>query len=317
MIFRCGRWASPADIQNMQATAMPTTRRTLFSRHRALLAIMDEAGDYAEPSMLIHLAFLLRQEARTAGGSAFFQFLPYKTGPHSFVLDQEARKLASAGLLDQQNDGSWALTRTGKQAACDLDVSVRADIRELVRRAANRSVDWLRHYVFDHYPWFTLNARSGGQIDRPVADIAVYTAGYEGLHVDGFLNGLLRVGIHRLVDVRNNPVARRFGFHGSTLNRLCQSVGIEYVHMPDLGIPSSMRANINAEGARERLLADYATKTLPERTQNIRHLTSLVRQQPTVLVCVEADPSCCHRASLAEMISDEARLTCKHLELQA
>lgn len=75
--------------------------------------------------------------------------------------------------------------------------------------------------VYREFPWYTLNSKNAARraASAPVASPAVYTVGYEGLMLDGLLDLLLRVGIKRLIDVRCNPVARRFGFHKSTLDR--------------------------------------------------------------------------------------------------
>ena len=88
-------------------------------------------------------------------------------------------------------------------------------------------------YVYRQYPWFTVNSKRQQNAARPVAALAVYTAGYEGQQVDAFLNMLMRNGIQQLLDVRNNPVSRRYGFHKTTLGRLCKSLDIEYVHRPN------------------------------------------------------------------------------------
>ena len=110
--------------------------------------------------------------------------------------------------------------------------------------------------VYRKYPWFTMNSDvlQKRTVKRPKAEPAVYTKiGYEGLMVDSLLDILLRKGISRLVDVRCNPIARRYGFHRSTLMGLCADLGIEYVHVASLGVPSAWRVNLSDSESGESL----------------------------------------------------------------
>ncbi|NJM48439.1 MAG: DUF488 domain-containing protein [Alkalinema sp. RU_4_3] len=71
------------------------------------------------------------------------------------------------------------------------------------------------------------------------------------------MNLLLESGISRLIDVRFNPISRRFGFHRSTLGRLCGFLGIDYQHLPELGIPGSEREDLGASSQYESLFSNY------------------------------------------------------------
>ena len=193
-------------------------------------------------------AFLLREEYPSHGGSSFYQFLPYKYGPFSFCLYQEASALVRDELLEESDRDRWKLTTAGARAANKAHPNVLTDVCSVIKAHAKKSSTELVDYVYERHPAFTINSEIRKLRMRPKADVAVYTAGYEGLLIDGFLNGLIRKGIARLIDVRNNPVSRRYGFHKSTLNRLCQNVGIEYVHFPELGIISRDRQDLDRPG---------------------------------------------------------------------
>lgn len=90
----------------------------------------------------------------------------------------------------------------------------------IVDRFSSQPVGRLLDHVHRHYPRFTINSGREQLAKCPEAQPAVHTAGYEGLTVGGFLDMLLRHGIGRVIDVRCNPVARRCGFHKSTLSPL-------------------------------------------------------------------------------------------------
>ena len=126
---------------------------------------------------------------------------------------------------------------------------------------------------------------------------------------------LLDAGIERLIDVRRNPFSRRFGFHKSTLQHSCEHVGIDYVHLPALGIASELREGLDDGGpaARAKLFRDYRTRLLPAVPKEVDHACRLIRERPSVLVCLEARPEDCHRSSLAEEIARRTGLPVVHL----
>jgi uncharacterized protein (DUF488 family) len=120
--------------------------------------------------------------------------------------------------------------------------------------------------------------------------------GYEGWQVDGFLNHLLECGIRQLIDTRNNPVSRSYGFHKKTLERLCQSVGIDYFHLPRLGIPPSLRKDLRTYQDYQVLFSTYENQLAES---DFKHVSALMKEKPSMLMCVEKDPKFCHRGRLA------------------
>ncbi|MBX3378428.1 MAG: DUF488 domain-containing protein [Phycisphaeraceae bacterium] len=309
----------PAPSRTIGVTAvgrLPDVRRKgrMLQRQRALLAFLDLAGGKATHTEVTKWAFLLRQETPSRGGSAFYQFVPYKYGPYSFCLFQEVAALARDGYLTE-SEHSWAITSAGAQASQAMDASVRSDAARVVRTHRARQRDDLINYVYERYPAFTVNSELRKLEQRPIANHAVFTAGYEGLLVDGFLNGLIRSGITRLIDIRNNPVSRRYGFHKTTLARLCGKLGIDYVHFPELGIASDQRQDLDEPGARQSLFDAYERATLPAQRESVARVGSLMREMASVLVCMEACHSQCHRSRLAGAVSATTGLKTRHLEL--
>jgi uncharacterized protein (DUF488 family) len=106
-----------------------------------------------------------------------------------------------------------------------------------------------------------------------------------------------------LVDVRNNPLSMKFGFSKSQLSKYCTSLGIQYVHFPELGIPSEYRQELNTQSDYEKLFESYRLKYLPNTTQSQIEVLNLLKQHKRiVLTCFEADVSKCHRNHLAEAV---------------
>lgn len=287
----------------------------MLHRQRTLLALLDLAGGSASHTALTKWAFLLREESPSRGGSAFYQFLPYKFGPYSFCVFQEIGALTRNGYISE-SASNWSLTDTGRVAAMSVPADVYADAKRIVGAHGRKRRDALVDYVYERFPSFTVNSEIRKLEVRPVASCAVYTAGYEGLLVDGFLNGMIRAGVNRLIDVRNNPVSRRYGFHKTTLARICGKLDIDYVHIPELGIQSDQRQDLDAPGARNRLFDRYEQTTLSSECDAIHRVAGLMQERPSVLVCMEACHTQCHRSRLATAVAAEAGLPIEHLEFR-
>jgi len=285
----------------------------MLNRQRVLVHLLKQAGRPVSKIDLMKWCFLLRNEMPSQGGPAFYHFLPYQYGPFSFCLYQEINQLVSDGVVDASGDNSWQVFGRG-DAADGLSNAVRDDAGRILRRFKEQSTSQLMDYVYKRYPWFTVNSKRKQHADRPVGPLAVYTAGYEGQQVDAFLNMLMRNGIQRLLDVRNNPVSRRYGFHKTTLARLCGFVDIEYIHRPELGIPRVLRQRLKTQADYESLFAKYEADVLIDQAGMVEEVLRLVRTKPTVLVCMESDPHMCHRSRLANVVSEGSDLPVRHLE---
>jgi uncharacterized protein (DUF488 family) len=131
--------------------------------------------------------------------------------------------------------------------------------------------------------------------------------------LDGFLNALIQHGIQCLVDVRNNPISRRYGFHKSTLSRLCKKLNIEYHHIPELGIPSSQREDLHTADDYKQLFIQYRRRTLLEQALSLKRASALLARKPSALLCMEANPASCHRSHLALELSKSSGLPVHHL----
>lgn len=287
----------------------------MITRQRVLLSILREAGGKASRMQVVKWAFLLCNEAVSQGGSAFYEFLPYKYGPFSFCLFQEASGLVRSGLLREVDEKDWALEAEGSAVATQLAPSVQEDVRRIVSRPASKRLSTLTAYVYERYPWFTVNSEREQRTIKPVAQPKIFTMGYEGMSLDGFLNGLLQAGIKCIIDVRSNPVSRRYGFHKTTLSRISKLVGIDYVHHPELGVPSESRRHLHHPEAYNALFRFYDQEVLEKQVQSLEEVSARLREHPSVLLCREADATFCHRSRLAIRLHDVTGLDTQHLEI--
>lgn len=120
-------------------------------------------------------------------------------------------------------------------------------------------------------------------------------------------------GVRRIIDVRSNPIARRYGFHKSTLQRLANYVGIDYQHQPTLGISPQERKDVTSKLQYDALFRRYEFKTLKQQSIAVESVSKSIAKTPSTLLCMERDPACCHRSRLANKLSQISGLPIKHL----
>ena len=286
----------------------------MLHRQKALLRILQQVGGTASRLQMMKWAFLLSCETPSHGGKTFYQFIPYRYGPYSFTLNQETDSLIRNGFLEKTLDNQWNLTPLGKNLDVTLPRDISKDICQISEIYGKLSEQKLINLIYDKYDWFTINSDLLGRRKgkRPVAEKLIYTAGYEGKTVDEFLNLLMESGISRLIDVRYNPISRRYGFHKSTLLRLCNSLKIDYQHLPNLGIAGSEREHLESDHQYKSLFENYRC-SLSSREQDLMNVSRLLKSEPSVLVCMEANPEYCHRNVLAQYLTNLIDMPIKHL----
>ena len=286
----------------------------MLHRQKALLSILQQVGGQASTLQMMKWAFLLGQETPSHGGKTFYHFIPYRYGPYSFTLNRETDTLIRNGFVEKADKKTWELTDCGREQSVELPKQIAQDITALTNQYGQLSGSELIDKVYAKYPWFTVNSdwAEKRREQRPIADKAIYTAGYEGKTVDEFLNLLMQSGLRRLIDVRFNPISRRYGFHKSTLKRLCNALDIDYQHLPGLGIPGSARADLDSTDSYLTLFKEYRCGLI-DRSNDMQTVISLLKAEPSVLVCMEANPDFCHRNVLAQHLAGMIDLPILHL----
>ncbi|MBX3729519.1 MAG: DUF488 domain-containing protein [Candidatus Sumerlaeia bacterium] len=287
----------------------------IFNRQKVVLALLQEAGRAVGRLELMKWAFLLRHDSPSFGGSAFYGFVPYKYGPFSFCLQREMGDLTERALTVETDGNHWAIGPAAPDRMIDaLDFEVVRDVQHIVAAFGDcPDADGVLDHVYSRFPAYTVRSEIRRLATLPVAPPAIYTAGYQSLSADDFLDLLVQSGMRRLIDVRNNPIARRYGFHKSSLSRLCGHLSIEYFHFPELGIDSSLRRNLDSQEDRDSLFDLYERTTLAEHQDSIDRVARLLEEAPGVLVCMETEPCECHRTRLAQALTKRTGLPVIHL----
>jgi uncharacterized protein (DUF488 family) len=279
----------------------------LLTRQRILLTLLQNVGRPLSPVAFVGMVFLLRHETTLRHDTTFYDFVPHKFGPFSFNLYRELALLRQKGLV-AHDENRIALLKTNGSSPSDA-------FRELPRRVTSAITDVVADYggadqdavvarVHSHYPRYAVPSDKEGYRpplvghERPAAKV-IYTAGYEGRSVDAFLDELMKAGVQTIVDVRANPVSRKYGFSGSSLRDIATKLGFTYRHHPELGIPSSERRNLGTPESYESLFDRYERQMIPQRLNELYALVAVLREKPCVLLCMERDPQRCHRTRLA------------------
>ncbi len=289
----------------------------MLNRQKCILYMAERAGRAVSRLELTKWAFLLAREMPSRGGSSFYDFLPYQYGPFSFVLFREAGTLVRDGFLRETTVGprdAWERVHDVPAGGRSLPLDVRSDAAKVVERFGNTDVSDLIDYVYARFPWYTVNSQIRRLSHRRVRRTGIFTIGYEGCSVDRLLDVLMRKGIERVVDVRQNPVARRYGFHKSTLSRICGELGIDYVHVPEVGIPSAFRRDLDGPAAYARLFAEYEKGLLAHQSDAVAAIARMMVEKPSALMCLEADPNRCHRSRLADAVASVTQLPVRHIQ---
>jgi uncharacterized protein (DUF488 family) len=146
-----------------------------------------------------------------------------------------------------------------------------------------------------------------------VADLPLFTIGYEGATQDGLIARLREAGVTTLVDVRELPNSRRPGFAKRSLSEALGRVGIGYRHVRALGTPPEGRAAARAGRTNEMKRIFGARLAGMEAQAAVAELAAGAREEKLCLLCLEADPGVCHRTLVAEAVASLGGIAIVHL----
>jgi len=239
------------------------------------------------------------------GNTTYYDFFLSPYGYYSLVLAYDKHQLTKQGFLTHEE--AFHLQRSDSYLEQLLGEDQRL-LQAIVSESTVKQVPGL----FSNYLFTEEEMRGGPILDGSVSSLAqeragakpcLFTLGYEGLSIDAYLNLLLMQRIAFLVDVRKNPWSRKYGFSKKQLLRFTSFVGIEYRHLPALGISSSLRHHLDTERAYQELFEHYTEHILPAQQDAIEQLKHfLLEARHVALTCFEANPQFCHRHRITEYL---------------
>ena len=133
---------------------------------------------------------------------------------------------------------------------------------------------------------------------RCIATSDFFTVGYEGRSTGDLLSALRSAEICLLLDIRHSPVSMyRPELSKRNFCELLARAGIEYLHVPQWGVPREIRAQAIGAGSREPIWRWYDKNVVePFFARNLHRFLNL--EHPLAMMCMEADPEECHRHRL-------------------
>lgn len=284
----------------------------MFHRQKMLLALLGAFGGKLRSTDCQKLMFLHCQYH----SRDYYDFFPYKYGAFSFTLQYDKQKLTERGYLEHGEDFRLAKARP---RVPQIDPALEMELAHLKSEVGSLRGNNLLRKVYLEYPYYATRSVVVGEVlDRVEAETiemakptesapGLFTLGYEGLSIDRYLDVLISHSIIALVDVRKNPVSRKFGFSKNRLEKAVENVSISYIHIPELGVPSDMRHALSSREDYTRLFTTYSTKILPANQDALELLHSIVKSKTRVaLTCFEEEPTCCHRSQITKYFAEDS-----------
>ena len=280
----------------------------MIYRQKILLALIDVFGGVLEKTDLEKLLFLFCKDS----GVDHYEFFPYQYGPFSLMSYYDKRKLTQRKLLIDTDNFS---IRSSKPFIRDLRTEDAIALRRFAERIGDIRGDNLIRKSYIEYPQYAKKSKIDARVlsdselrlvqsERiETTEKALFTIGYEGISIDGYLDRLVQKDVQLVIDVRKNPVSRKYGFSKKSLGAHLAKVDISYAHEPDVGVASHLRQSIHAPQDYTRLFEHYSQVILPDKRPALCRIVEATRIYKRVaLTCFEADPQMCHRHKITEAI---------------
>lgn len=246
--------------------------------------------------------------------NAEYDFVPYKFGCYSYSAKADMNTMVRKEMLSETEKkyskvDKTVYLKTVKPADQKFLQTVVTDYGAMSSRA-------LIKHTYLNFPFYAIHSSIAKdvlpgklyeRIEKAIPknnQTSLFTIGYEGVSLERYLQKLVKSNVKLLVDVRKNPLSMKFGFSKTLLKRYCNSLGIEYLHIPEVGIASNKRRQLNSQEDYDFLFADYRQTTLLETKESQQEIINLLQKHKRIaLTCFEAKPCQCHRTHLAETIS--------------
>lgn len=284
----------------------------MYYRRKILLSLIQVFEGELEKIQLQKLLFLYTRSQRQ---KKTYDFVPYKMGCFSFQANADLLTLKKYGNVSE-SDKSWKkeddvnylneLTKEDKKIISDFRIIY-----------ANKTSEDLINLTYKRYPYFAINSiiaqnyLSESEIENLNnyrsfdEEVVLFTIGYEGISLESYLNKLIKNNIKVLCDVRKNALSMKYGFSKSQLKNACNGVGIEYIHIPEVGIDSDQRQELKSQIDYDVLFDKYRAQNLSETLDNQIEILNLLKTNKRIaLTCFEADVCQCHRKHLSEAITN-------------
>ena len=294
----------------------------MFYRRKIILALLQLFEGELEKIQLQKLLFLFSKSQ----SKSVYDFIPYRFGSYSYSANADMMAMVRKGILNETKKSFK------KNTPIDYLAQLKEEdyplMNEVKKNYGRMDTTTLIRYTYMDYPFYAINSEIAEDIldkdhlqkietAKPQSDdFGLFTIGYEGISLEKYLVRLLKNNVKLLVDVRKNPLSMKFGFSKTLLKRYSNSLGIDYLHVPEFGIESNKRQKLKTQENYDDLFEDYRKTTLRETEKEQEYILSLLKKYKRIaLTCFEAEPCQCHRTHLADSICKLPRFDYKLIHL--
>lgn len=283
--------------------------RMMFYRRKLILALLNELGGELNSTQFQKYLFLATRMQENKS----FDFVPYYYGCFSFQANQDIITMTKQGMLAEV-DSKISLVDQ-KDYFQELSIFDQAILRGVKEKFGQMPLNDLIRYTYIKYPFYAIKSTIAQDIltseeleniemqKRHFSESKLFTIGYEGKSLERYLDFLIINDIKVLCDVRKNAYSQKYGFTEYQLERACKGIGINYIHIPELGIESDMRQNLVSQTDYDVLFDYYEKNTLPKNWDALLRVRDIIKQEGRVaLTCFEQNPKQCHRSRVAKAL---------------
>jgi len=282
----------------------------MYYRRKILLALLQAFEGRLDKLSLQKLLFLLTRQQDKKN----YDFVPYKYGCFSFQANADLHTLTKYNLVNE-NTNSWECI--DETVYIDtLKKEDKAIVLHTKHQFGKLSTNELIKLTYLKYPYYAtkstiakevLNAQELVKVEelkREGKETILFTIGYEGISLENYLNKLIINDVKVLCDVRKNSYSMKYGFSKSQLSNACIGVGIKFVHIPEVGIQSDKRKELNSQSDYDILFKDYTKIVLSKEVEKQKEIFHLLKNEKRIaLTCFEKNIDQCHRKHLAKSIA--------------
>jgi len=277
----------------------------MFYRRKILLSLLEACGGRLNRTDMEKLLFAYCKEREVN----YYDFFPYQFGCFSFLSYQDKRVLTQQGFL--ADDDAFVL-QPRKSVFADIETDDKHLLLEFARRNSTLRGDVLVRDLYLRYPYYASRSKIKERIltneelklvERSTphdSQSCLFTIGYEGLTIDGYIDKLIRHSISIVIDVRRNPLSMKYGFSKTRFREYLERAGLAYEHIPQLGIASAQRRHLETEADYQSLFENYA-RILPRSSASLLMIQHHISKYGRVaLTCFESMATSCHRHKITE-----------------
>jgi uncharacterized protein (DUF488 family) len=283
----------------------------VFYRRKIILALLQLFEGRLDKIRLQKLLFLFTLKQTKAE----YDFVPYKYGCFSYSANADLTTMVSKGLLEESEKHFARLDKSDYFKLVKPDD--RKHLQQIKTEFGRMSANALMKHTYINYPFYATKSEVASDIlDKTELEkvkaarvigtkTVLFTIGYQGISLEEYLVRLLKNDVKLLVDVRNNPLSMKYGFSKTLLKRYCESLGIKYMHIPEVGIQADQRQELNTQADYDKLFATYRNQNLTKTIKAQTDILNLLKENKRIaLTCFEANICQCHRKHLAEAIEN-------------